>query len=1491
MAYLGAEFISNTTADGNQSQSALVGLADGRFLVTWSSNDLGGDIRGRLFAADGSALGSDFIVNSTPNNQQLSAATELADGNLLVTWTDYNFGADHFQTCIRARILASDGTPIGSDFIVNSTIQGSQDFSTTTALSSGRFLVSWHSPDNGDGSSLCIRARLFEADGTPVGDDFIVNSTVDNFQAYPDVTELVNGNIVIAWRSDDPGDGSSGCIRARLFGADGTPIAGDFVANTTALNLQERADVAALAGGGFVMTWRSNDDGDSSGNCIRARVFAADGTAAGDDFIVNSTHNDNQYDPAVAALADGSFMAAWLSDEGSDGSGGSIRARLFNADGSAAGDDFIVNATFLGNQSEPSIAVLADGRVAISFTSEDGGDGSGTLVRTVLFDPDGGGVSVAGTVNGDVITGSPNGDTLSGGDGIDTVLAGSGGDTLDGGTGADSLYGGMGDDTYFVDDTNDQITEFGSAQSGIDHVTASANFTLGANIEDLTLAAGAGAIYGAGNNWANVIVGNESGNVLLGFDDNDTISGGLGADSISGGTGSDTIDGGAGADTMDGGAQADLYIVDNAGDVVSETDTGWIDLVKSSVTFTLGANIENLTLATGAGAIDGTGNGSVNIILGNESSNSLSGLGGADTLDAGNGSDTLDGGGGDDSLSAGAGDNSAAGGADNDTLDAGNGNDTLDGGGGNDSLTAGAGDNSVTGGADNDRLDAGIGADTLDGGDGDDMLNAGGGNDSLLGGSGGDTLDGKAGADTMAAGTGADGYYVDDVNDQVIETDTDANDVVFSSITYTLGSNVEQLFLADGAGAIDGTGNSLDNYFAGNDGANKLSGLAGADTMLGGDQADTLDGGVGIDVMDGGVGNDTFIVDDVLDQADDSGGDSGDAVESSVNYVLLGGIETLTLKAGAGAINGIGNNSDNLIIGNESDNVLDGGGVSGNDTLNGGLGNDTASYAYSSFGNVVANLVTGKASEQGITSDVLISIENIDGSAGSDNLTGDAGDNRLSGQVGDDTITGGGGNNVLDGGGGAGDVINYSAAAGSVSINIDTGIVSNGQGGTDTISGFEVYNTGTGNDVFIGAAGDHTLSGGAGEDRIDYSHALDAVSITILTGVAGNGFGGTDAFKGIEDFTGSAYDDEITGNAAANAFMGGDGDDALGGGSGGDALSGNAGDDGLVGGSGNDTLDGGDGDDVMKAGSGNDMLIAGAGDNIMDGGSGSDTADYSGLGVAATINLATGSATTALSSDHFTGIENVVGTGLNDQITGNGLANLLNGGLGTDTLSGGAGADTLNGGGNIDLASYASESKAATVDLSGAIANAGSALGDVLTAIEYVDGSNSGNDRLIGDGGANRLRGLGGNDTLDGGAGRDTVQGGAGGDVLQGGGDIDTLYGDAGNDTLDGGGGRDVLEDSSGADIFAFKHLADMGIGATRDTIIGFSQADDLIDLSGVANFTFVTAFHGTGAAELRAQTFASGMTLVLGDVDGNKSVDFQIELQGLYTLTGADFI
>ncbi len=251
----------------------------------------------------------------------------------------------------------------------------------------------------------------------------------------------------------------------------------------------------------------------------------------------------------------------------------------------------------------------------------------------------------------------------------------------------------------------------------------------------------------------------------------------------------------------------------------------------------------------------------------------------------------------------------------------GSGNDIIETGDGFDVIRAGDGDDLINGGNGSGFLYGGNGNDTIYGGDGGSLtstLYGEAGEDGLFGGDTADLLDGGAGADTMTGGGGGDTYYADNSGDIVTELTGGGTDIVYSSISFTLPDNVENLTLVDSVNG-SATGNSLDNIITGDDTNNPL------------------DGGTGADTLSGGYGNDTYVVEGKHDIILEGRGQGIDTAWSSGNFNLIGYTESLIL-IGANNIGGVGNSLNNELTGNDGDNSLRG--RDGDDMLNGGKRDD-----------------------------------------------------------------------------------------------------------------------------------------------------------------------------------------------------------------------------------------------------------------------------------------------------------------------------------------------------------------------------------------------------------------------------------------------------------------------------------------------------------------------------------------------------------------------
>ncbi len=1293
-AKLGLEFALSSGAATDQSFSTITSLPGGGFVVTWTEAGIQSDykIKAEVFSATGTVVTPAFLVNTATwtqqggNNQPGNhnpTITGLSGGGFVMTWQDYaGTGGDTSGAGILSQLYSATGVPEGSTVRVNTQTTSDQTQPVVTSLAGGGYVVTWMDGNVVDPLTglpgAVMKAQLFSAAGAKIGGEIAVDSEVQSDQALPVVTGLATGGFVVAWQDSHPAVGEPDTlIRAQVFSAAGAKVGGSLLVSDTTPGERDFPAIAGLPNGGFVVTWQhfvTPTDSD-----IKAQVFDGDGTKLGGEMLINSVTAGYQERPVITSVTGDGFVIAWTDSSGigGDADGTSIKAQLFSygaynvitgTDGAevlngTARDDHIIglggndtlnglggndlldggagNDTMVGGLGNDTYVVDATGDVVTELA----GQGTDTVQTTLA--------SYTLGANVENLTFTDNAAHTGTGNALDNVLTGGGGaDSLNGSTGADRMVGGLGNDTYTVDNVGDTTIE--GVGEGTDTVLSSITWTLAANVENLALT-GTAAINGTGNGDANILTGNSANNVLMGLGGNDTLNGGSGADTMIGGQGNDT------------------YTVDNAGDVTVEAVGEGTDTVLSSITWTLAANVENLSLS-GTGAINATGNGDANVLTGNSANNVLTGLGGNDTLNGGTGADTMIGGLGDDSyvvdnagdvvtelagqgtdlvtssitwtLSAnvenltlsgssaingtGNGDaNVLLGNSANNVLTGLGGNDMLNGGSGNDTMIGGLGDDTYVVDSTGDVVTelAGEGTDVVQTtlssytlaanvenltftnasahtGTGNALANV------ITGNAANDTLNGGAGADTLVGGFGNDSYVVDDAGDVVIEVAGQGTDLVTASVSYVLAANVENLTLS-GTAAINGTGNGDANVLTGNSGSNVLTGLGGNDT---------LNGGAGNDTMIGGQGDDTYVVDAAGDVVTELAGEGTDTVQTTLgSYTLTANVERLTFT-NSSAHTGIGNALANVLTGNSGNDVLDGG--VGADTLVGGAGND--SYVVDNAGDVTTELAAQGTDlvTASISWTLAANIENltlsgtaaINGTGTNDAnvLTGNSGNNVLVGLGGNDTLNGGGGIDTLIGGLGddiyvvdvAGDVVTELANEGTDTVqtvlatytlgaNVENLTFTNSSAHTGI--GNALANVITGNsgaDVLDGGAGADTLIGGSGNDSYVVDNALD-----VTTEAAG---GGTDLVtaslswtlalnvenltlsgSAVIDGTGNTLDNVLTGNSADNVLSGLDGNDTLTGGLGNDTLLGVIGNDRLVGGAGNDTLNGGAGTDTF----------------------------------------------------------------------------------------------------------------------------------------------------------------------------------------------------------------------------------------------------------------------------------------------------------------------
>lgn len=605
---LANEIRVNTYTTSAQFNSSVTALADGGYLVSWTSfaqDGLGNGIYAQRYDAAGVAVGSEFRVNTyTTDDQNFAQSAALADGGFLITWS--SLGQDGNGYGVYAQRYDAAGAVVGDEFRVNTYTASRQVYSTATSLGDGGFLVTWSSAGQ-DGSDFGIFAQRYDAAGLAAGGEFRVNTFTIGNQNNSTVTAFADGGFLVSWQSLGQ-DGSGLGIYAQRYDAAGAAVGGEFRVNTTTAGDQNYASVASLSGGGFVVTWQSLDQ-DALSTAVYGQLYDAAGAAVGGEFRINTFTTGDQSFASVSALANGGFIVSWSSN-GQDGSGWGTYAQWFDETGTAMGGEFRVNQTTSGRQSQDllprqGVTQLADGSLVMTWFGNGTGDTSGVFVRQFSPPtfvppnraPEGTDTTVTIIKNatytfsagsfpfvdpdvGDALT-SVRIDTLT--LDADATLKLDGVDVTAGQTIAaadlaklvftpgagefsanySSLTFSVGDKDGAVDAAPNTLT-FDVNDAPPTPVTIS-----GTRANDTYIAASNSIDYMSGNSGNDYLDGGDLNDALFGNNGNDTLLGGTGDDilfggqqndMLFGGDGNDRVKGDQGIDTLTGGAGADVFI-------------------------------------------------------------------------------------------------------------------------------------------------------------------------------------------------------------------------------------------------------------------------------------------------------------------------------------------------------------------------------------------------------------------------------------------------------------------------------------------------------------------------------------------------------------------------------------------------------------------------------------------------------------------------------------------------------------------------------------------------------------------------------------------------------------------------------------------------------------------------------------------------------------------------------------------------------------------
>ncbi len=370
----GDEILVNTnTADG-QFDPAVASAANGNFVIVWEGGEDGAfDVFGQRFASDGSKLGTEFMANTfTTGSQDDSSVGVAGNGDFIVVWESDDQDGD--SRSVNGQRFASDGTPLGTEFQVNTHTTEAQDDPWVAAWSNGDFVVVWESIEQ-DGEDNGVFARRYASDGTALDAmEFQVNNFTDGDQNQPEVAAW-SGGFVVSWSSSQDGYGYG--IFAQRFDTAGAEVGTEFQVNEHTTSEQTQSTIGAASNGDFVIAWSSLyqiEDWD-----VFARRYSSSGSASSDEFLVNTYTDDDQDDPAIGVAPGGDFLVAWSSRFDQDGDDAGVFGQLHDSAGDELGGEFRINTTTDDDQSDPAVAALGStGNFVVAWQGAPVADGAVT---------------------------------------------------------------------------------------------------------------------------------------------------------------------------------------------------------------------------------------------------------------------------------------------------------------------------------------------------------------------------------------------------------------------------------------------------------------------------------------------------------------------------------------------------------------------------------------------------------------------------------------------------------------------------------------------------------------------------------------------------------------------------------------------------------------------------------------------------------------------------------------------------------------------------------------------------------------------------------------------------------------------------------------------------------------------------------------------------------------------------------------------------------
>lgn len=365
---LDSDFQVNVSATGNQSQPAVGQATNGGSVTVWQGADVDGyGIIGRVFNADGSLVGGEFTVNTTTTGDQTSPSVAVAaDRSFVVAWQ----GADVDGSGIYAQLFDAAGQPVGGEILVNLVETGGQRDPHAIMADDGSFVVVWQGPDSqNDG----VHARMFDAFGQPVSNEFLINTDESGNQDHPQAAMTSDGRFLVLWQTTS---GFSQGIYAQLYNAAGAPVGTETRVKSGLNGLEGLPRIAMSGTGAFTVVWQ---DSDGSGVGIVSRPYDEFGLPLTPGVLfVNTTINGKQDQPDVAMDDSGQSLVVWRNN-----SSGEIRGQRFDTTAAPLGNEILVSDPSASSPKNPVASLAGDGSNYIVLYEALDGDGTGIFASWV----------------------------------------------------------------------------------------------------------------------------------------------------------------------------------------------------------------------------------------------------------------------------------------------------------------------------------------------------------------------------------------------------------------------------------------------------------------------------------------------------------------------------------------------------------------------------------------------------------------------------------------------------------------------------------------------------------------------------------------------------------------------------------------------------------------------------------------------------------------------------------------------------------------------------------------------------------------------------------------------------------------------------------------------------------------------------------------------------------------------------------------------------